>query len=82
MRILVYNGKHADCFWMADTLERTAGAQAALFKMLDEMGCYLDDERHLEKAREGNPKAINYILQQHSGYEYETWCFEEAEVIE
>jgi len=83
MRILVYKGKHGDAYWMANTMERAAGAREALFKMLDQDGCYaydVDDEL-LAKAREGNPQAIERILDIRSDYEYEAWAYEYAEVI-
>lgn len=84
MRILVYNGKHGDEYWMADTPERAAGAREALFKMLDEMGFYEYDVEDglLSLARGGHPHSINAILRVRNGYEYETWGYEEAEVIE
>lgn len=83
-RILVYKGKYSNEFWMADTPERTAGAQAALFKLLDEDGCYdyEVDVQMVALARSGRPGAIKLILQSHNGFEYETWGFEEAKVAE
>ena len=82
MRILVYEGKHGYAFWMADTPVRAAKAREALFKILDEMGCYSDDEPHVAKARTGWELSIRAILEHHKGYEYETWRYEEAEVLE
>jgi hypothetical protein len=83
MRILVYNGKHGDEYWMADTPEHTTEAQAALFKMLDEEGCYAYgdiNKGRLKNARDGDAGSIARILQIRNGYEYETWSFEEASV--
>ena len=82
MRILVYNGKHGFAFWMADTPARAAKAREALFKILDEMGCYLNEKLPLEKARDGDERAIEIILEHRKGYEYETWRYEEAKVLE
>lgn len=83
-RILVYKGKYSNEFWMADTPERTAGAQAALFRMLDEDGCYdyEVDVQLVQRARSGQHRAIELILQRRNGFEYETWGFEEAKVAE
>ncbi len=84
MRILVYQGKHGGEYWMADTPERAAGARETLFKMLDEMGCYEYgvEAQLLALARGGHPHSINAILHVRNGYEYETWSYEEATVIE
>jgi hypothetical protein len=83
-RILVYKGKHGDEFWMADTPERTAGAQAALFQMLDEDGFYdyEEDVQLVERARGGYQRPIELILQRRNGFEYESWGYEEAKVVE
>ena len=50
--------------------------------MLDEYGCYEDDEEGLTDARAGNPKAIRWLLDRHNGYEYEQWDIEFAEIAE
>ena len=84
MRILVYKGKHGYEYWMADTPERAAGARAELFEMLDQDGCYEYGvhDKLLLLAREGCPASIVNILHNRNGYEYETWSYEEAKVIE
>lgn len=79
LRILVYQGKHGDQFWLADTPTRAAQAREILFRQLDEMGCYEDDEG-LEEARAGNIRAIAIILDQRNGYEYEGWRYEHIDV--
>lgn len=81
LRILVYNGKHGDAHWLADTPTRAAKAREALFCQLDEMGCYEDDEEGVKEARAGDTQAIAIILDRRNGYEYESWRYEYAEVL-
>lgn len=85
VRILIYHGKHGDQYWLADTPTREMQALQALFTILDEWGCYTEvdntDVAHaLPAAREGDPKAIHFILSVRDRYEYEEWVFEDVEV--
>jgi len=83
LRILVYHGKHGKQYWLADTPTRAAQAREALFRQLDEMGFYCDEDKgHLTKARAGDAKAIEGILESrgHCGCEYEKWDYEDIEV--
>lgn len=80
LKILVYRGKHGNAHWLADTPTRAAQAREALFCQLDEMGCY-EDDKGLEKARAGDARAIEIILEGRRGYEYENWDYEYAEVL-
>ena len=79
--ILVYRGKHDNDYYLVDTPERLQAAMRQLFMLLDECGCYTDeDTRHLAQARDGNIRAIKGILESHRCYEYEEW--EIIEVID
>ena len=78
LQILIYHGKYGNEYWLADTPERLNAALQQLFQRLDEWHCYEDDEEGLAAARAGNPKAIRWILDRHSGGEYEGWDLEEA----
>ncbi len=81
LQILIHHGKHGDSFWLADTPIRAAQAREALFNMLDEQGYYeLDEEELLEKARAGDKRAIEIILDSRQGCEYESWEYEHIEV--
>ena len=82
LTILVYRGKHGDAYWLADTLTRAAQAREALFRQLDEMGCYESNLKLLEEARAGDAKAIEFILECRRGYEYEDWDYEYIEVLD
>jgi len=79
LKILIYRGKHGDAHWLADTPTRATQARGALFRQLDEMGCYEDDEG-LKEARAGDARAIEIILESRRGYEYENWDYEYIEV--
>lgn len=81
LKILIYRGKHGDAYWLADTLTRAAQAREALFRQLDEMGCYESDQEKLAEARTGDTEAIEFILECRKGYEYEDWDYEYAEVL-
>lgn len=81
LKILVYRGKHGDQYWLADTPTRSTQAREALFRQLDEMGCYENDENGLEKARAGDVQAIAIILDRRDGCEYEGWSYEYIEVL-
>jgi hypothetical protein len=84
-RILVYHGKHADSFWIVDTPARMKGAMKALFKLLDEDGCYYEGdvkESWLTAARRGEMPYVLAILESRNGYEYECWSVEDAEIAE
>jgi hypothetical protein len=78
MRILVYKGKYGTDYWLADTDEQLDAAFTRLFTMLDSWGCYEEDQEHLYEAREGNIRAIRFILSVRQDYEYEEWNLEEA----
>jgi len=81
LRILIHHGKQGDSFWLADTPTRAAQAREDLFNMLDEQGYYeVDEEELLEKARAGDEKAIEIILESRRGCEYEDWDYEYVEV--
>lgn len=81
LRILIYRGKHGDAYWLADTSTRAAQAREALFRQLNEMGCYESNQEKLEEARAGDAKAIEFILECRKGYEYENWDYEYVEVL-
>ena len=72
VRILVYEGKYGQVLWLADSRPQVNAAMRQLFDMLDEDGCYIDDEG-LEAARAGEHMAIYRILKARQDYEYETW---------
>jgi hypothetical protein len=78
MRILIHHGKYGDEYWLADTPERLEAAMRKLFARLDEWGCYEDDEEGIAEARDGDIRAIKWILQRRQDYEYEGWDLEEA----
>lgn len=80
LRMLAYRGKHGDQYWLADTPTRAVQARKTLFRQLDGMGYYEDDEDNLEQARAGNVQAIEIILDRHNGYEYENWRYEHVEI--
>jgi hypothetical protein len=73
IRILIYQGKHGDEYWIADTDAQVDCACRKLFKRFDEDGCYEDDEPALKEAREGDIQAIRHLLTKHRGFEYEKW---------
>ena len=76
IRILIYHGKHGDQHWVANTAEQAATAREALFRQLDEEGCYEgEDAELLEKAREGNINCIEHILRYRRLCEYEGWDY-------
>lgn len=82
LRILIYHGKHGDQYWLADTRTRAAQAREALFKHLDEMGCYEGEEYqdHVEAARQGDAGAIEGLLESRCCCEYEGFDYEYIEV--
>lgn len=81
LRILIHHGKHGDSYWLADTATRAAQARQTLFEILDEQGCYEDDEDGLlEKAHAGDTFAIETILENRRGHEYEDWDYEHIDV--
>ena len=66
MRILIYHGKHGKTHWLADSKEQLNAAMWKLFTILDEQGCYTEDETHsftLRMARAGNAKCVRAILE-------------------
>ncbi len=77
MRILIYHGKYGDEYLLADTPARIRAALRRLFKLLDEQGCY-EDQPHVEEARNGDDRAIRFILASRKGCEYEDWDLEEV----
>ncbi len=81
--LLVYHGKHSDCYWLVDTQARYDAAMVALFNLLDEYGYYRSKVDRfnviLLAARGGELKYIKDILESHNGYEYESWDIEKAE---
>jgi hypothetical protein len=85
--VLVYHGKHGDEYWIVDTPGRVVGAVKALFKLLDDMGCYEESgnqrfNRLLAEARSENLPCIQAILESRNGYEYESWDLVRAEIVE
>lgn len=75
-QVLVYHGKHGDEIYLANTPERLAAANQAIFAQLDHWGCYhfnQNDKDNLEKARAGDPQAIAHLLETHRHLEYEDW---------
>jgi hypothetical protein len=80
--ILVYKGKHGRSYWLIDTPARRDAAFRSLFNLLDEYGCYEDDETSLSEARAGDDNAVRSLLERHNGYEYEEWDIEFAEIRE
>jgi len=80
LRILVYYGKHSKQYWLADIPIRAAQARETLFRQLDEMGYYEDEQTKLKEARAGDPEAIRFILECRSTCEYEGWSYEDIEV--
>lgn len=80
--ILVYSGKYDHQYWLVDTPQRLEGAQRALFQQLDENGFYGYDQRYIREARNGDIRAIRYILEERRSCEYEYWDIEKAEITE
>jgi len=81
MRILIYHGKHGKTYWLADSKEQLNAAMWKLFTILDEQGCYAEDETHsftLSMARAGNAQCVRAILESRRDCEYEGWDLEEA----
>jgi hypothetical protein len=76
--ILVYHGKHSNEHYLVDTPARLEAAQRRLFEQLDQWGCYEDNEEDVTEARAGDIRAIRWLLDRHSGYEYEGWDIREA----
>lgn len=76
IRILVYYGKHGDQYWVANTSEQAAKAREALFRQLDEEGCYDgEDIEFLKKARTGDIQHIAVLLGSRRECEYERWAY-------
>ena len=84
VEVLIYHGKHGDQLWLIDTPARKVGAMKALFKQLDEDGCYEDDvdADWLTAARQGSYSAVKRILESRNGWEYESWEIEIAEIAD
>jgi len=83
--ILIYHGKHGDQYWLADTTPRMEAALRALFKQIDEQGCYNSNDNPdvacwLIPARGGDIRYIRTILEIRRDYEYEGWNIEYAEI--
>ena len=80
LNLLVHHGKHGRTYWLVDTPERRNAAFRELFTLLDECGCYdeNDDKAFLKAARAGDPEAIRDLLEIHRPYEYEQWDLEWA----
>jgi len=81
MQILIYHGKHGDEYWLANTREQLNAARRKVFDMLDEWGCYEEDEAGsiaLESARNGDAYFIQQFLDSHKNGEYEGWDLEEV----
>ncbi len=78
-RVLVYHGKHGDCYVSARTPEEMAKAYLYLFNQMDSMG-YYDYEDALDvveakayvAAKAGDGRAAKWLLDCRSGGEYET----------
>jgi hypothetical protein len=73
--ILVYYGRYEDEYWLADTPAQKEASLRRLFKFLDDLGCYVDDEDFIQEARAGSIHAITQILKIHNRREYESWDF-------
>lgn len=81
VEILVYFGKHGNTYWLVDTPARKRAAMRELFDLLDEEGCYQDeDEEHLAACRQGKPRAIEGMLYSRQSAEYESFEFEYATI--
>ncbi len=83
IRIIIYDGKHGQEYWIAETREQVRAALRELFTMLDGMGCYTDWSNNdiqdlLPEARGGSHRAIYEILRARQSYEYEGWRTEYA----
>lgn len=79
--LLIYQGKHGNEIYLANTPERLTAARQAIFTQLDHWGCYQfnqNDKNHLEKARAGDPQAIAHLLETHRHLEHEGWELTQA----
>ena len=72
LRLIAHEGKHGIIYWQAADRQQVNAALRALFDMLDEQGCYEDDEG-LDAARAGEHSAIYRILKARQDCEYEKW---------
>lgn len=86
MKILVYDGKHDQAYWLADSPKQETAAFRRMFELMHELEYYesvppeAGKERDLYLlAKDGDDKSLKKFLQMRRNNEYEDWYFVYAE---
>ena len=80
VKILVFQAHSETLYWVVDTDERQAAALHEMFGILDEQGCYEEDEcsQDIRAARDGDANAIQRVLIRRRDCDSESWHIQEA----